>query len=178
MPFPEDNEESGDNKPELRSSFLSHPPAKEKRAKEKCCSDNFDKRASGQKKLWKKGNCHQSRRGSRGRSCNFLLMEQQRWRPQLSSGRRRERENCSFALCLTCGVGSTDLLPGLNKLPIPIFHKGAHTELRKSLGTWLREISSCSCLTFLPGPAWVLLSKICIYFFSALYTWGRVQKIP
>ena len=43
-----------------------------------------------------------------------------------------------------------------------------HTEPRKSLGTWLREISSCSCLTFLPGPAWVLLSKICKDFFSAL----------
>ena len=27
--------------------------------------------------------------------------------------------------------------------------------------TWLREISSCSCLTVLPGPAWVLLSKTC-----------------
>ena len=27
--------------------------------------------------------------------------------------------------------------------------------------TWLREISSCSCLTVLPGPAWVLLNKIC-----------------
>ena len=24
---------------------------------------------------------------------------------------------------------------------------------------WLREISSCSCLTVLPGPAWVMLSK-------------------
>ena len=24
---------------------------------------------------------------------------------------------------------------------------------------WLREFSSCSCLTALPGPAWVLLSK-------------------
>ena len=33
----------------------------------------------------------------------------------------------------------------------------------------MREISSCSCLTFLPGPAWVLLSKICKGFFSALY---------
>ena len=31
------------------------------------------------------------------------------------------------------------------------------TEPRKSLGTWLREIYSCSCLTFLPGSAWVLL---------------------
>ena len=43
------------------------------------------------------------------------------------------------------------------------------TEPRKSLGTWLREICSCSCLTFMPGPAWVLLSKICKDFFSALY---------
>ena len=48
------------------------------------------------------------------------------------------------------------------------------TELRKSLGRWLREISSCSCLTFLPGPAWVLLSKICKYFFSALYRTSRI----
>ena len=45
-----------------------------------------------------------------------------------------------------------------------------NTEPRKSLGTWLRDISSCSCLTFLPGPAWVLLSKIWQDFFSALYT--------
>ena len=43
------------------------------------------------------------------------------------------------------------------------------TEPRKSLGTWLREISSYSCLTFLSGPAWVLLSKICKDLFSALY---------
>ena len=38
--------------------------------------------------------------------------------------------------------------------------RGQSRELRKSLGTWLREIDSCSCLTLLPGPAWVLLSKI------------------
>ena len=42
------------------------------------------------------------------------------------------------------------------------------TEPRKSLGTWLREISSCSCLTFLPGPAWVLLSKICKEFLGSV----------
>ena len=43
------------------------------------------------------------------------------------------------------------------------------TELRKSLGRWLREISSCSCLTFLPGPAWLLLNKICTPFSRSLY---------
>ena len=31
--------------------------------------------------------------------------------------------------------------------------------IQKMVCTWLREISSCSCLTVLPGPAWVLLSK-------------------
>ena len=44
-------------------------------------------------------------------------------------------------------------------------HMISCTEPRKSLGTWLREISSCSSLTYLPGPAWVLLSKICQDFF-------------
>ena len=75
----------GENNP--MSSIPSHPAKEGKEGKEVLvaggraveCSDNFDKRASGQKKLWKKGNCHQSRRrGRRGRSCNFLLMEQQR----------------------------------------------------------------------------------------------------
>ena len=44
------------------------------------------------------------------------------------------------------------------------------TEPIKSLGTWLRAISSCSCLTVLPGPAWVLLSKICKDIFPQLCT--------
>ena len=52
-----------------------------------------------------------------------------------------------------------------------------YTEPGKSLGTWLREISSCSCLTFLPGPAWVLLSKICQDFLSALYVCLCVVKL-
>ena len=28
--------------------------------------------------------------------------------------------------------------------------------------TWLGETSSCSCKICLPGPAWILLNKICI----------------
>ena len=44
-----------------------------------------------------------------------------------------------------------------------------YTEPRKSLGTWLREISSCYCLTFLPGPASLLLNKICTSFIRFLY---------
>ena len=35
--------------------------------------------------------------------------------------------------------------------------------------TWLREISSCSFLTVLPGPAWVLLSKTNKPLFTPLY---------
>ena len=38
---------------------------------------------------------------------------------------------------------------------------GLHTEMRFNLCTWLGEISSCSFLTVLPGPAWVLLNKFC-----------------
>ena len=37
---------------------------------------------------------------------------------------------------------------------------------------WLRELSSCSCLTDPPGPAWVLLSKTYTYFSSPLYNLG------
>ena len=33
------------------------------------------------------------------------------------------------------------------------------TEHPKSVSAWLREVSSCSCLTLLPGPVWVLLGK-------------------
>ena len=36
-----------------------------------------------------------------------------------------------------------------------------NTEMRFILSTWLSEICSCSCLTVLRGPAWVLLNKIC-----------------
>ena len=41
------------------------------------------------------------------------------------------------------------------------FHRNAlsFTEGKIKVCTWLREISSCSCLTELPGPARVLLSK-------------------
>ena len=45
------------------------------------------------------------------------------------------------------------------------------THYRAEKKSWYmvaRELSSCSCLTLLPGPAWVLLSKICQDFFSAL----------
>ena len=47
-----------------------------------------------------------------------------------------------------------------------------------SVYTWLREISSRSSLTFLPGPAWVLLSKICQDFFSALYNVFQLSPMP
>ena len=44
--------------------------------------------------------------------------------------------------------------------------------------TWLREFSSCSCLTALPGPAWVLLSKIYKSFAGSLYiSEMRCEKI-
>ena len=44
-----------------------------------------------------------------------------------------------------------------------------YTERQIKVCTWLREISSCSCLTALSGPAWVLLSKTCTPLFAPLY---------
>ena len=43
---------------------------------------------------------------------------------------------------------------------------------------WGREISSCSCLTFLPGPAWLLLNKMCIPLFWALYLSNIYLRTP
>ena len=43
------------------------------------------------------------------------------------------------------------------------------TEGEIKVCTWLREISSCSYLTVLPGPAWVLLSKTNEPLFPPLY---------
>ena len=46
----------------------------------------------------------------------------------------------------------------------------SHTEIGWKACTWLREVCYCSCLPVLPGPAWVLLNKICILFSRSLYT--------
>ena len=46
----------------------------------------------------------------------------------------------------------------------------ATTEPPEKVCTWLREICSCSCLTVLPGPVWVLLNKIYILFPGTLYS--------
>ena len=37
----------------------------------------------------------------------------------------------------------------------------------------MQEISSCSCFTFLPGPAWLLLNKSCTPFGQSLYMLGQ-----
>ena len=44
----------------------------------------------------------------------------------------------------------------------------------KKMVTRLREISSCSCLTTLPDPAWVLLSKVCIHFTRVLQNYKHL----
>ena len=45
----------------------------------------------------------------------------------------------------------------------------AYTETPEMACTWLGEFSSCSSLIALPGPAWVLLSKIYKPFPGSLY---------
>ena len=49
--------------------------------------------------------------------------------------------------------------------------------VQRSACMWLREISSCSCLTFLTGPAWLLLNKICTPFSRSLYRAERLNCI-
>ena len=44
-----------------------------------------------------------------------------------------------------------------------------YTEMRFILCTWFGEFCSCCSLTALPGPAWVLLNKICEELISSLY---------
>ena len=80
------------------------------------------------------------------------------WRPNGSLRRGRAEEVCrAFDKCET--------RPHSER-----FCDIALTEHPENVCTWLREISSCSCLTVLPGPAWVLLSKKYILFPGALYT--------
>ena len=59
----------------------------------------------------------------------------------------------------------------MNSLAYFLFNRVTRrdTEPRKKVCTWLREICFCSCLTVLPGPAWVLLSKTNKPLFSPLY---------
>ena len=69
------------------------------------------------------------------------------------------------SLILTPYVHRGEFMPPRPPLsPRPVFKAcivTLHTEMRFILCTWFGEISSCSCLTALPGPAWVLLNKIC-----------------
>ena len=50
-----------------------------------------------------------------------------------------------------------------------------YTERQIKVCTWLREISSCSCLTVLSGSAWVLLSKTYKPLFAPLYNFSLVH---
>ena len=58
----------------------------------------------------------------------------------------------------------------LEKMNFHIMRIGRrYTEGEIKVCTWLREISSCSCFTALPGPAWVLLTKANKPLFPPLY---------
>ena len=60
--------------------------------------------------------------------------------------------------------------PGDISIQTGHFSQNICTEALEMVCTWLREISSCSCLTLPLGPAWVLLSKIYKPFLGSLYT--------
>ena len=50
----------------------------------------------------------------------------------------------------------------------PLWHN-FHLYTETLVCMWLREFYSCSCLTVLPDPAWVLLSKTCKPLFTPQY---------
>ena len=57
----------------------------------------------------------------------------------------------------------------------PVFSKTTTlTEMRFVLCTWFGEFCYCCSLTALPGPAWVLLNKICNELISSLYSRNRL----
>ena len=66
-------------------------------------------------------------------------------------------------MVIICGKFTSALTPEIEEdtLQWKSGNKSACTEMRFNLGTWFGEMSSCYCLTVLPGPAWVLLNKIC-----------------
>ena len=66
-------------------------------------------------------------------------------------------------LCLSTGHG----LDRYRSDPLTHVYRSYRDRLKGFM--WLREFCSCSCLPVLPGPAWVLLSKICILFCRSLY---------
>ena len=62
---------------------------------------------------------------------------------------------------VNCGVvpiGITFIVLNYNLLPSVIWSITC-TEAPEKAYAWLGELSLSTCLTFLPGPAWVLLSK-------------------
>ena len=60
-------------------------------------------------------------------------------------------------------------LPGCCLTKCALLLAGLCTERQIKVSTRLHEISSCSCLSVLPGPAWVLLNKICKPLFAPQY---------
>ena len=108
----------------------------------------------------------------RGTPALYLALPRERGKGRIISGVLGVKEGMTFA------ESSVTYHPGIRKcgwLLYPQIRKslilscGVYTEHPENVCMWLREISSCSCLTVLPGPAWVLLSKIYTLFPGALY---------
>ena len=80
-------------------------------------------------------------------------------REERSSMQVSGRADSTFSLILGC----VNVTVHLSELAQPRTQIKAMdcTEMRFILCTWLGEISSCSFLTVLPGPAWVLFNKFC-----------------
>ena len=79
-----------------------------------------------------------------------------------------DRVSCVVSLCVRRGGVDGELSQSEERRDVS-FTPSHIQEI--TVCTWLREISSCFCLTFLPGPALVLLSKTNKPLFPPLYTY-------
>ena len=75
----------------------------------------------------------------------------------------------SFAKLRSCPIRGLKAKLSPSQVGSRLRYPPPSTEFGQKDGTWLREISSCSWVTALPGPAWLLLNKICTPFSRSLY---------
>ena len=128
------------------------------------------------------------------------MMSQKKWR-ETKQQPSRARSGHQVSCCLTslrhpirspCSssipsytrtrVRNVPLSPSCLHLPCSSLDRGTRTDSLSTTEpgikacTWLREIPSCSCLTVLPGPAWVLPSKTNKPLFTPLYSFSQINN--
>ena len=109
-----------------------------------------------------------NRNRGRGRRWHLIRVTDSRGQPQFAVGLDPNRKTVEFSIKKYDGTLQT-----LTWERPQVRCCQYHIEPEIRVCTQLREMSSCYCLTFLAGPAWVLRSKTDKPLFAPLYyiTW-------